>query len=163
MSCRNRNCCRLNHPNPIWCPCARTRCTNEVVNPAISESFGTFNSTSVGVIEAESVLPVSTGQQSGGGISSNGLGGVLLVAGTYQISYFASGSIPSGERCGIKLRLNGADVLGSEIFASGENLQGISLTQTIAILVEQTGTIEIVNASTATTNFATASLFIRRL
>lgn len=160
---RRCNCCCFNHPCPIWCPCARRACTNEVVNPVITESFGFFNNTSVGTIGQEDNIPLNLVQIGGGGINTNGSGSIILSAGTYQISYFASGTIPASGLISIKLRLNSQDVAGSIISATQTTEDTTTLTQTIVINVPQDGAIlEVVNNSTATT-FSLASVFIRRI
>ena len=163
MLFRNRRNCCLNHPFPIWCPCARRSCTNEVVNPVLSESFGFFNNTLTGTIVQEDNLPLNPIQIGGGGINSNGAGSIILSAGTYQISYFASGTVPVSETLSIKLRLNAVDVPGSIISETQTAGDFATVTQTIVINAPQDGAIlEVVNNSTST-NFGLASVFIRRI
>ncbi len=155
-------CCRFNHPCPIWCPCARRVCRNEVVNPVLTESFGFFNNTSVGVVAANAIIPLNLVELNGSGILPNGAGGVTLAGGTYQVSYFANGTVPAGGIMSVKLRLNGVDVPGSVISVTETAGNVASLTQTIVLTTQQGGTLELVNNSTAT-NFSLASMLIRRI
>ena len=163
MSCRSRNCCRFNHPCPIWCPCARRVCTNEVVNPIISESFGFFNNTSIGTVAPDATLPLSLITLSGSGIAPNSSGGILLSSGTYQISYFANGTIPASGVVGVKLQLNGVDVSGSDIFENGTISNLVTMSQTILLSVNQTATLELVNASNDAAAYSLGSILIRRI
>ena len=155
-------CCRFNHPCPIWCPCVRRVCRNEVVNPVLTESFGFFNNTAVVAIAENAIIPLSLVEVGGSGILPNGAGAVTLAAGTYQVSYFASGTIPAGGTLSIKLRLNGVDVSGSVISATEAAGNVASLTQTIVLSTQLGGTLELVNNSTSTT-FSLASMLIRRI
>lgn len=160
---RRCNCCCFNHPCPILCSCARRRCTNEVVNPVLSESFGFFNNTAVGTIAQEDNLPLNLVQLGGGGINTNGAGAITLAAGTYQISYFASGIVPASGTVSIKLRSNAVDVPGSVISETQTVGETATVTQTMVINAPQDGAIvEVVNNSAATT-FSLASVFIRRI
>lgn len=154
-------CCRFNHPSPIWCPCARRVCRNEVVNPVLTESFGFFNNTAVGTIVANATLPLNIVEISGSGISSNGAGAINLASGTYQVSYFASGEIPASGTLSLRLQINGSTVNGSAISSSEDVGDVESLTQTI-VLRTAGGVLEIVNNSSAT-NFSLASVLVRRI
>lgn len=164
MLFRNRrNCCCFNHPIPIWCPCARSVCRNEVINPTLTESFGFFNNTAVGTIGSDSTIPLNLVQIGGGGINTNGSGAILLSAGTYQVTYFANGTIPAGGTMSIKLRLNGFNVAGSVLTNSQSVGDVETLTQTLVLSIPQDGGIlELVNNSNATT-FTLASMFVRRI
>ena len=164
MLFRNRrNCCCFNHPVSIWCPCAQKSCSNEVVNPVLTESFGFFNNVSSTTIAQQDRIPLNLVQIGGGGISLNGSGSIVLSAGTYQISYFASGTVPTTGTVSIKLRLNSTDVSGSIITQAQAQNETATLTQTIVINVPQDGAIlEIVNNG-STTSFGLASMFIRRI
>lgn len=163
MSWGRSHCCRFNHPRPIWCPCARRVCRNEVVNPVLTESFGFFNNTAVGTIASNAIIPLTTVQTGGSGVSSNNAGGIILAAGTYQVSYFANGTVPAGGSVSVSLRINGTELSGSEVTVTGDSGNVASLTQTIVITLAQSGTLELVNSSLENVTYSLASVLIRRI
>ncbi len=163
MSWGRSHCCRVNHPRPICCPCARRVCRNEVVNPVLTENFGFFNNTAVGTIASNAIIPLTTVQTSGSGVVSNNAGGIILAAGTYQVSYFANGTVPVGENISIALRVNGAELSGSKVTVTGTAGNVASLTQTIVIPLAQSGTLELVNSSLENVTYSLASMLIRRI
>lgn len=162
---RRYNCCCFNHPCPIFCRslCVNS-CQNEVINPVIGANFGFFNNTNVGAVTGNTIIPLSVVQSGGTGVTSNGLGGISLVSGIYQVTYFASGEFPSGGILGVKLRLGGQDVANAVISETGTAGDVSTLTQTIVVNVPQEGAIlELVNNSTQSVVFTLASMFVQRI
>lgn len=163
---RGFNCCICNHPCPLFCPGFTESCSeNIVVNPIITENFGFFNNTAVGAVEPQAIIPVAFVQGRGTSItgSTTTVGAVNLLPGTYEVTYFAEGTVPESGTISIQLELNGIDVVGSTISATLPADTVTTLTQTIVITVAQTSTLELVNNSTDSTTFTNASIFIRRL
>ena len=160
---RRFNCCVFNHPCPIWCPQVNLECRNDVVNPQFGNDFGFFNNLAVGEIAAQGIIPVSLVTSEGISILSNGAGGVNLLAGAYEISYFASATVPAGGSVEIKLQLNGADVSGSAIATTASVGTNVNLTQTIIVSLLEGGTLNLVNNTGEAVNFSTASIAVRRI
>ena len=134
------------------------------MNPVISTSFGFFNNTIAGAIASDAIIPLNLVQSGGSGITSNGVGAVVLAAGVYQVTYFANGTIPASESMSINLRLNGVDVAGSVLSETGTSGDVSMLTQTIVVTVPQTGgTLQLINNSTDDVNFILVSLFVQRI
>lgn len=161
------NCCIFNHPCPILCPSnLACRGGNNIVNPVLpTNQYGFFNNTAPGSIATETIIPVTLNVGTGTAItaSTTTSGAVTLLAGTYEISYFAEGTIPSGGTISIKLSLNGTDVAGSTLTDTATAGNVINLTQTIIITVTQTSTLQLVNATSETTTYSNASMSIKRL
>lgn len=162
---RRFNCCCFNHPCPIRCPwICPTACRNEVVNPTFTESFGFFRNITPGTITSNAIIPLNLVQSGGSGISSTGAGAISLAAGTYEVTYFANGTIPASGTMSIKLRLNGVDVAGSIISDTQDTGNISTLTQTIVLRVESiNGILELVNNSADSATFSLASMFTRRI
>ena len=160
---RRFKCCVFNHPCPIWCPCANLACRNEVVNPQFGNDFGFFNNLAVGSIASGAGLPVSLVTNEGISILSNGAGGVSLLAGAYEVSYFASATVPAGGSVGIKLQLGGVDVSGSAISVSQSAGSVVNLTQTMIVTLLEASTLNLVNSTGEAVNFGTASISVRRI
>ena len=163
---RGFNCCICNHPCPLYCPSFTTSCReNIVVNPVLSESFGFFNNTAVGAVESGATIPLALIQGRGTSItgSSTTTGAINLLPGTYEVAYFAEGTVPESGVISIQLELNEVVVSGSTISQTLPAGSGTTLTQTIVINVPQESTLELVNNSVDTTTYANASVFIRRL
>lgn len=162
---RRFNCCIFNHPCPIFCPFSLNCTGNQVVNPIIQPDFAFFNNTDVGDVASQAIIPVGLVQSRGTSISSNTTttGAVTLLAGTYEVSYFAQGTTGEGENVSIKLELNGTEVSGSAITVTDSESEEITLTQTMIIDVPQTSTLELVNNTSETILFTIASMTIRRL
>lgn len=162
---RRFNCCVFNHPCPIWCPFVNLSCTNDVINPILQNDFGFFNNLAVGAISTQSIIPVGLVVNRGPSItqSNTTAGAVNLLAGTYEISYLANGTVPAGGSMSIKLRLNGFDVSGSTLTTTQTAGNVASLTQTMILTVPQTSTLALVNNSANTTTYSYASMSIKRL
>ncbi|MGN1201502.1 MAG: hypothetical protein ACI4R8_04540 [Candidatus Caccovivens sp.] len=161
---RFNRCCR-NHPCPILCPFTLDCNSNQVVNPIIDTQFGFFNNTITNTVATQSTIPVSLVQSSGTSITQSQTvsGAVNLLAGTYEVSYFANGTVPANGNFSIKLELDGVTVSGSVLNANQTAGDVASLTQTMIITVPQTSTLELVNNSADSTVFTNASMAIRRL
>lgn len=158
------NCCSYNHPCPIFCPFVNFTCSNSVVNPIVSNSFAFFNNIVGGSITSGGLIPLSLvilGGE-GGGITSSA-GAVNVTPGTYEINYFAGGTVPASETLSIALQLNGVNIMGSEISGTQGSGTTLNLTRTIVVSAVNGGTISLVNTSSETVNFSFASMFIRRL
>lgn len=160
------NCCIFNHPCPIYCPFLNLSCRggNRIVNPVLTNQFAFFNNLSVGAINSSTIIPLSFVQGEGNNISpSSTTGAVNLLAGIYEVTYFAQGNVPESGNLSIKLRLNGLDVDGSGISNVTTSNNVSTLTQTILISVKQTSILELVNNSSDTTTYTQASMFLRRI
>lgn len=160
---RRFNCCCFNHPTPIFCPFFNFQCSNNVQNPNLANDFGFFNNLAVGSIAAGGTLPLSVVLFSGQGITSNGIGSIVLSPGNYEINYFAGGTVPDGGTLSVGLQLNGATVLGSVVSQEQEAGSTVNLTRTIALTVPSGGTISLINTTSQAATFSFASLFVRRL
>ncbi len=160
---RRFNCCVFNHPCPIWCPQVNLACRNEVVNPQFGNDFGFFNNLAVGAIAPQAIIPVSLVTSEGISILSNGVGGVSLLAGSYEISYLANGVIPASGTKSIKLQLNGADVSGSAISITQTVGDVVTLTQSMIVSFLEPSTLHLVNNSADTVNLTLASNSVRRI
>ena len=160
---RRFNCCVFNHPCPIWCPCVNLACRNDVVNPTFANDFAFFNNLNVGTIASQAQIPVSLVNSEGISILSNGAGAVSLLAGAYEVSYLANGTIPAGGILGIKLKLDGVDVSGSAISISQTAGDVVNLTQTMIITLLEASTLQLVNNTAENVDFNYASLSIRRI
>lgn len=158
------NCCVCNHPCPIFCPFIDLTCQNEVVNPVVSSAFGFFNNLSVGAIASGAQIPVSLVilGGDGGGIVPNA-GGVTVTPGTYEINYFAGGTVPAGGTLSIGLTLDGVSVAGSQVSSTQSAGSTVNLTRTIVVSAIDGGTISLVNTSGEAATFSFASMFLRRL
>lgn len=161
---RFNHCC-CNHPRPILCPFSLDCDSNQVVNPILDTQFGFFNNTTTNTVLAQDTIPVFLVQSSGTSItpSLTTNGAVNLLAGTYEVSYFANGTVPANGNFSIKLEIDGVEVSGSVLNATQTAGEVASLTQTMIITVNQTSTLELVNNSADTTVFTNASMAIRRL
>ncbi len=157
------NCC-CNHPCPIFCNRLRC-CTNDVVNPVLTNAFGFFNNTATQTVDAFSIVPVNFVLGEGTSIlpSQTTAGAVALAQGTYEVSYFANVVLNDSEVAQIALRLNGVVVSGSEVQDTGTAGQQLSLTQTIMLTVAQASTLELINNTSNATVFNLASLSIKKL
>ena len=163
---RRFNCCIFNHPCPIFCPInLACRGGNEIVNPIITSDFGFFNNLSVGEIASQGIIPVGFVQGSGAGILPSTItsGAVTLSAGTYEISYSVSGTVPASGTISAKLQVNGVDVSGSTISTTQTAGNAVNLSRTIVITVPQTSTLQIVNNSSDATTYTNASLLIKNI
>ncbi len=158
------NCCICNHPCPIFCPFINFQCQNEVVNPVAGNAFGFFNNLAVGEIVSGGQIPVAlvTLGGEGGGISPN-MGAVTLTPGTYEVNYFAGGTMPVGGTLSIGLTLNGTAVSGSQVSSTQNSGTTVNLTRTIVVSAIDGGTLSLVNTSGEAATFSFASMFIRRL
>lgn len=163
---RRFNCCIFNHPCPIFCP-INLACKggNDIINPIITTDYGFFNNLSVGAVATQTIIPVGFVQGSGSGIlpSTTTSGAVTLSAGTYEISYSVSGTVPASGTISAKLQINGVDVSGSTISATQTAGNAVNLSRTIVITIPQTSTLQIVNNSSDSTTYTNASLFIRSI
>ena len=166
MSSKGENmyCYRPNQPRPIFCRLI-TPSANVVVNPLLPSDFGFFNNVAPGTIENQTLIPLTLVEGQGTNISesSTTTGAIALLPGTYQISYMANGVTPTGENVMIELQLNGTEVSGSGVTASGTTGTSVVLGQTIALDVASAGTLELVNMSGEATEFSSASITISRL
>lgn len=159
---RRFNCCVFNHPCPIFCPLLRN-CENQIVNPVIISGFGFFSNQTVGDVIPQNIIPLNFIQGNGTNILPSASFGALLSAGTYQITYNTSGTVPTSGQMSMKLVLNGADVMGSVATATQSVGSQANLSQTIVVTLTQTGILELVNNSDATTTYANARMFINAL
>ena len=159
---RRFNCCVFNHPCPICCP-VNLSCRNEVVNPILGTAYGFFNNTTGGTFASEQIIPVELVVFGGEGISPSGNGGVILSAGTYEVNYFAGGTIPASGTLSVKLRLNGVDVDGSIVSSTQDVGSTVNLTRTIVVTVAEGSVLELINNTNENATFSFASMFIRRL
>ena len=162
---RRFNCCIFNHPCPIFCPFLSCVCENEIVNPIIGSTFGYFSNTALGAIVSNAIIPLNFVQGDGDNITASTTlpGAINLLAGTYQITYLASGTVPASGTMSIKLRLNGVDVAGSVLTATQPAGQVTNLTQTIVLTVPQTSTLELVSNSSDATTYSYANMFVNVL
>lgn len=159
------NCnCVFNHPCPIFCPINLSCQGNEVVNPALTPSYGFFSNNDVGTIAADAIIPLSLQEVEGNGISASTTtaGAINLLGGTYEISYFVQGIVPDGGTISTALRLNGVVISGSEIEQIQTPGEVVNMSKTIVFTTLSSGTLELFNSSEETT-FDSASVFIRRL
>ncbi len=160
------NCCIFNHPCPILCP-SNLGCIggNNIINPILpTNQYGFFNNTAPGSIATNAIIPVTLSVGAGSDITTSPTtGAVRLLAGTYEISYFAEGTIPSGGTISAKLSLNGTDVPGSTLTNTATAGNVVNLGKTIIITVNQTSTLQLVNATSETTTYSNASMSIKRL
>lgn len=158
------NCC-CNHPCPIFCPCSLECSSNEVVNPVIENQFGYFNNSTTTTVASQGVISVTLSQSQGTSItqSSSVSGGINLLAGTYQVSYFANGTTPENENFSIKLEIDSNEVAGSVINVNQESGDVVSASQTIVISLTQSSTLTLVNNSANSTVITSASVVIRRI
>ena len=87
------NNCRCNHPCPIFCGRVRC-CTNDIVNPILTNNFGFFNNTATQTVGAFGTIAVNFVLGEGSSISQSNLvsGAISLAPGTYEVSYFANAS-----------------------------------------------------------------------
>lgn len=160
------NCCISNHPCPILCPTnLACRGGNNIINPILpTNQYGFFNNTSPGSIATNAIIPLTLNVGSGTAITaSTTTGAVTLLAGTYEVSYFAEGTIPSDGTILTKLTLNGTDVAGSTLTDTATAGNVVNLAQTMIITVPQTSTLQLVNATSETTTYSNASMSIKRL
>ena len=157
-------CCRPVNPRPIYCPLL-VQSQNNIVNPVVTNQFGYFNNPSPETIENNTIIPLSlvTGRGTNITQSTTTTGAITLLPGTYQVSYMANGVTPTGENVTITLELNGVEVAGSAVTASGAAGTSVVLGQTIIVNVPGTSTLELVNTSGETTEFFSASMTINRL
>lgn len=161
------NCCIFNHPCPILCP-SNLACIggNNIINPILpTNQYGFFNNTAPGGIATNAIIPVTLSVGIGTAItaSTTTSGAVTLLAGTYEISYFVEGTIPSGGTISAKLSLNGTDVPGSTLTNTATAGNVVNLGKTIIITVNQTSTLQLVNTTSETTTYSNASMSIKRL
>ncbi len=165
MARRRFNCCIFNHPCPIFCPFSMDCTENEVVNPIVLDDYAFFNNLDIGTIASQAIIPVYLVQNRGTSIAPSPVtsGAVRLLAGTYEVTYLAGGTIPAGGNASIKLRLDGVDVSGSVLNETQTAGSTFNLTQTMIITVTQASTLELVNNSADATVFSYASMVFRRL
>ncbi len=163
MPRRRFNCCIFNHPCPIQCSAFNFSCTNDVVNPDFDNDFGFFNNTVLSTVDAGAVIPVVLVTSEGASITSNGAGGVTLLAGAYEVSYLANGVVPASGTFAVRLDLNGATISGSPISITQTAGNSVNLTQTMIITTNGTSTLQLVNNSAESVNFNYASISIRRI
>lgn len=159
------NNCFCNHPCPIFCSINLTCQGNEVVNPVLTQSYAFFSNNDVGTVETNAIIPLSLSQVSGDSISASTTtdGAINLLSGTYEISYFAQGTVPSSGTISVSLGLDGTEIPGSEISQTLDLGSEVTMSKTILVSVTQESTLELVNNSSQTTNFDSASIFVRRL
>jgi len=157
--------CFLNHPCPIFCSTNLTCQGNEVVNPVLTQSFAFFSNNDVGAIETGAIIPLSLSQVSGDSISASTTteGAINLLPGIYEVAYFAQGTNSPSSTISVSLELNGTQILGSEISQTLDVGSEVAMSKTIVISVAQESTLELVNNSSQTTTFDSASVFVRRL
>ena len=158
------NCCVFNHPCPIFCPFVDFTCQNQVQNPITSSSFAFFNNIAGGTIANGSIIPVSLvilGGE-GGGITPSA-GAINVTPGTYEVNYFAGGTVPAGGTLSVALQLNGLTVSGSQISSTQPVSSTTNLTRTIVVSAVDGGTISLINTSSEAATFSFASVFVRRL
>lgn len=158
------NCCVCNHPCPIFCPFVNFTCQNQVVNPVVGNAFGFFNNLSVGTVADGGQIPLSLvilGGE-GGGILPNA-GAVTVTPGTYEINYFAGGTVPASGTLGIELTLNGVGIAGSQVSSTQNSGSTVNLTRTIVVTALDGGTIALESSSSDAATFSFASMFLRRL
>lgn len=163
MPQRKVNCCCRNHPRPIFC-CQRLECSqNEVVNPVVQGSFGFFNNTSIATYSQNEIIPLVAVMSQGAGVSSTSAGGVLLSAGTYQITYFAQGRLLEDGEISVGLRLNGQEIAGTRLVQSGQSGEVKNLSQTILFGIVEGSILEIVDLGEQNATFSLASLYVVRV
>ena len=157
-------CCRPVNPRPIYCPLV-VQSQNNIVNPVITNQFGFFNNTTPGTIEDETIIPLTLVNGRGTNItqSTTTTGAVTLLPGTYEVSYTANGTTPTGESVSVALQLNGVEVSGSVVTESGTAGTNVTIGQTMILNVPTTSTLSLVNTSGETTEFLLASMTINRL
>jgi len=158
------NNCFCNHPCPIFCRRLRC-CTNDVVNPILTESFGYFNNTSTLTVGSFDTIPVFfvLGQGTSVVQSDSVNGAVTLAQGTYEVSYFANVVIPASGTANIALTINGAVVSGSQVEVTGTAGEVRPVSQTIMVSVAQASTLELINNSADLLIVNLASLSIKKL
>lgn len=161
------NHCVYNHPCPIYCS-SNLACQggNNIVNPIVpNHQYGYFNNLNVGQISADAIIPVTLDLGLGTAIteSTTTTGAITLLAGEYEVSYFAEGTIPAGGTMAIKLQLNNTDIPNTTLTSTQTVGNVVNLFQTIFITVPQTSTLKLVNAGTEETTFAGASVAIHKL
>ena len=88
--------------------------------------------------------------------------GIVLPAGTYLVSYFANGAVPTGN-LSTSLYLDGAPITGESIVltpASATDNVGASKT---ALITTTGGTLSLYNTSTDTATLSNASLTVLQM
>lgn len=158
------NNCRCNHPCPIFCGRVRC-CTNDIVNPILTNNFGFFNNTATQTVGAFGTIAVNFVLGEGSSISQSNLvsGVISLAPGTYEVSYFANATLQANGTAGIALELNGVAISGSQVNATGTAGEVLPLSQTIMISVPQTSTLELTNNTANSQTISLASVSIKRL
>lgn len=158
------NCCISNHPCPILCS-SLSSCTNTILNPVIAIPFAFFDNRQTQTVATDGTIAVNLVESRGSEITTSTAvsGAVDLAAGSYQVTYLAGGTVPSGGNLSIKLRLDGIDVQSSLLTTTQPAGQFANLTQTIIITVLQTTTLEIVNNSGQDTIYSYASISVSGL
>ncbi len=155
------NNCFFNNPRPIFCPFVNFNCTqNQVINPTLPGSFAYLTA---GTTEAAAGanIPLTFENFSGNLFLPNGFGGIVLSAGTYEITYTASGSVPSSGSMAIGLNFAGVDV--STVSLSQAAGSDAVLVRTFVLTVSQSGTLYLKNTGAQTTTFSFASMLIKPL
>ena len=156
--------CFYNHPTQIVCQTIVRNCRNEVTNPVITNDYGYFNNLNVGAIEAGGILPVTAIVTRGTNIGgTTAQGEITLQPGTYQISYSATGEIPTGGDISVGLQLNNVGVSGSDITESGTAGNAVVLSRTLILSVLSTSTLGMINSGTEETTYNFAGVTITRL
>ena len=157
--------CFYNHPTRIVCATIVQNCRNEVTNPVIVNGYGYFNNLNVGQIATGEILPVTPIVTRGTNIlnSTTTSGAITLQPGTYEISYTATGEIPTGGTISVGLELNNTGVSGSDITESGTAGNVVSLSRTIILSVINESTLNLVNSGTEDTTYNFAGITINRL
>lgn len=156
---RRFNCCVFNHPCPIFCP-INLQCSNEVVNPIISGPFAFISNNAVGEIASQGIIPLPI---------TNYLalmpanGGVVLPAGTFEVSYFAGATVPASGQISVSLTLDGLTLSGSTISATSTAGNNVNSNRTIVISAPAGGVLQLINSGESAVTFSFASMFVKQL
>ena len=111
--------CFLNNPRPIFCPFVNLNCTqNQVVNPTLPGNFAYLVQVP-GEVGAGENFDLGVQSFSGNNFIPNGMGGITLQAGSYEVTYSASATIPASGSVSIGLTLDGGVVAGSTVVTFG--------------------------------------------
>ena len=91
------------------------------------------------------------------GVTDNAVN--LPEAGSYLVSYFANGSVPTGD-LSVSLYLDGVPIAG-EVISAGDSSSGdVSLSKTILLTTTGGGALSIYNTSAETATLTGASITV---
>ena len=115
-----------------------------------------------GQIESEAIIPLTLVTSTPSSTLSVSGGSVVLPdAGTYLISYYANGSVPSGD-LEVSLYLDGVAIPNESITITSTPDETASGSKTILVTTASGGTLSIYNTSDQTATFEGASLTVTR-